>query len=76
MIASYSCYLIGSEREIVDRRDFLADSDANAIAIATTFSSEHTPPRGFEVWMGLRHVHKEASDDEKPLMGVLARARF
>jgi hypothetical protein len=72
MIASYSCYLFDPERGIVDRRDYHASSEAEAIATAIAFSSEHTPPQGFELWMGLRQVHREAPEDKKTRRGALA----
>jgi hypothetical protein len=57
MLAGYMCYIYGDNRRLADRRDFSADSDKGAIAIAAVISSEYTP-NTFELWEGMRLVHQ------------------
>ena len=54
----YRCYFLDEESRIFERQDFEANSDAEAIAIARTFSWEHKPRR-FEIWEGTRYLHGE-----------------
>jgi hypothetical protein len=58
----YRCYFFDLDWRILALRDFYAGGDAEAIATARDFSSEHKP-HGFELWEGLRQVHKERAQD-------------
>jgi hypothetical protein len=58
MSTAYACYLIGANRQIAGRRDFRASSNDEAIGMAEALSLE-SGAHGFELWEGLRHVHKE-----------------
>jgi hypothetical protein len=55
----YRCYFLDRDHRILASRDFYAGNDAEAIVTARALSSEHLP-HGFELWEGMRQVHREA----------------
>jgi hypothetical protein len=58
MSYAYACFLIGEDRQLAGRRDFRAGSNEEAIGMAEALSSENRA-HGFELWEGLRQIHKE-----------------
>jgi hypothetical protein len=64
MSGVYQCYLLGARRTIAGRQDFSANNDEEAIVKARALLSE-SKLHGFELWEGLRDVHKENAEDEK-----------
>ena len=61
MISTYLCYFFGADHGIAKRQQVQANNDEDAVAKARALAQEyelHT----FELWEGLRQVHKETED--------------
>ena len=54
----HRCYFLDRNRRIIERQDFHAGSDSEAIAAARGFTAERTM-LGFELWEGIRRVRNE-----------------
>ena len=54
----YRCYFFDPDGRILALHDFYAGGDAEAIVAARGLSAEREP-HGFELWEGMRQVHRE-----------------
>jgi hypothetical protein len=54
----YRCYFLDPQWRISSLQEFYAGNDTEAIVTARALSMAHEP-RGFELWEGLRQVHRE-----------------
>jgi len=58
MTATYRCYFFDQDYKISRFQDIDVSNDAEAISAAKALSVIHTSP-AFELWQGLRLVHRE-----------------
>jgi hypothetical protein len=61
---SYQCYAIGADGHIQERKDFLADNDAQALEQARSLYPSHST-FGFELWSGAELIHQESARTAK-----------
>jgi hypothetical protein len=54
----YRCYCIGADSRILAMRDFYADSNVEALAMARTLALD-TSSHSFELWEGSHFIHGE-----------------
>ena len=55
----YRCYFLGPDGRIAGRREFTADTDAEALTMARSFYAESATLHGFELWGNMRCLHRE-----------------
>lgn len=61
-MVGYRCYFLGIESRILALRDFYADDDVEALAMARVLFLDKKS-HGFELWEGNHCIHSEDCED-------------
>jgi hypothetical protein len=57
----YRCYFLGTDSQILAMRDFYAENDVEALALARAFV-QGNKSQSFELWEGSHYIHCETAE--------------